>query len=91
LQRDASHYSELEVAPIAIHLAYRWVEVEQVSFHRPEDWIVCDAILPPSVLPALTLMAYDPGGNDVFPLNTIGAILLSTSFIAARSGINRAA
>ncbi|MNJ66615.1 hypothetical protein D3C77_627060 [compost metagenome] len=45
-------------------------------------------MLATAVLPALALVTEGVGGHDVFPLGTLGAVLLLAGLVTARGGID---
>lgn len=64
-----------EVSAIAIYLTHRRLQVMHVAFHFAIDRIF-GAVFTPSVLPALTLMTKLPGGDNVLPFNSTGAVFI---------------
>lgn len=58
-------HAETEVAAVTVYLADHRDQIVQIGFGQAENGVLGGALLAPALLPALTLMADDPGRNDV--------------------------
>ena len=76
--------AEHEVAAVSVHFANGGVEVVEVAFHNLECGVVCAAVLAASIAPAGEVLSHVVGGDDVFPLDALGAFKAFAVGILAR-------
>jgi hypothetical protein len=76
-----------EVAAIAIDLTNCGHQIMHVRFHLIKFITVIGTVFTATLLPALELMAKFPGGDYVFPLDTVGAGFLFTDLITTAGEI----
>lgn len=78
-----------KVAAIAVHFTYRGLQVMHIAFHLAINRIF-SAVFTTAFLPALTLVAELPCGNNMFPLYAAGAVFIFAHPVPARLQIHDA-
>ena len=76
--------AEHEVAAVSVHFADGGVEVVEVAFHDLECGVVRTAVLAAAVAPAGEVLPHVVGGDDVFPLDALGAFKAFSVRVFAR-------
>ncbi len=88
LPRPGGKHAETEIAAVAVDLADHRNQVVQVRLGSAEYRVVGSAMLASALLPAAPLMANHPGGDDVLPFHTSGALWLFARYIAAAGQVD---
>lgn len=76
--------AEHEVVAVSVHFADGGVEVVEVAFHDFERGVIGTAVLAAAVAPAGEVLPHVVGGDDVFPLDALGAFKAFSVRVFAR-------
>lgn len=76
--------AEHEVAAVSVHFADGGIEVVEVAFHDFERGVIGAAVLAAAVTPAGEVLPHVVGGDDVFPLDALGAFEAFAVWVFAR-------
>lgn len=73
--------AETIIGAVTIDLADSRYQVVKIRFHALELGIIFCAVFTSALLPALALVPQFPGGDDMFPLDTVGPFDLFTHLV----------